>query len=134
MFAPTFLPFTPWTTLAGYCDLLQTIHRLELVEHVAPIQLAIRLLIPQGSRMLELDDIRTIIDAYSPASLIYPWRHADPAVDALQREVERVVGLRFAADRRATFDRIWQDAHAAASIDPPPGAPRRSPLVRRSRT
>ena len=35
-----------------------TIDRLDLVEHVAPIQLAIRLLIPQGSRMLELEDIR----------------------------------------------------------------------------
>jgi radical SAM superfamily enzyme YgiQ (UPF0313 family) len=45
---PTFVPFTPWTTLEGYCDLLGAIRELDLVESVAPIQLAIRLLIPAG--------------------------------------------------------------------------------------
>jgi radical SAM superfamily enzyme YgiQ (UPF0313 family) len=50
--SPTFVAFTPWTTLEGYCELLQAIDRLGLVPAVAPIQYAIRLLIPQGSRML----------------------------------------------------------------------------------
>ena len=51
---PTFVAFHPWLTLDGYCDLLDTIDALDLVDHVAPIQLAIRLLIPEGSRLLEL--------------------------------------------------------------------------------
>jgi len=119
-FVPTFVPFTPWTTLTGYCDLLQTIERLDLVDHVAPIQLAIRLLIPQGSRLLELDDIRAIVGSYSRSSLIYPWSHPDPAVDVLQRTVERLVGLRVSADRRTLFGRIWQEGHAAARLAPPP--------------
>ena len=55
--APTFVAFTPWTTLEGYVDLLETIAELDLVDHVAPIQLAIRLLIPAGSRLLELDEV-----------------------------------------------------------------------------
>jgi len=41
--APTFVPFTPWTTREGYRDLLQAIVDLDLIEAVAPIQLAIRL-------------------------------------------------------------------------------------------
>ncbi len=45
---PTFVPFTPWTTLEGYRELLRVIAEAELVENVAPIQLAIRLLIPGG--------------------------------------------------------------------------------------
>ncbi len=45
---PTFVAFHPWLTLDGYCDLLDTIDGLDLVDHVAPIQLAIRLLIPAG--------------------------------------------------------------------------------------
>ena len=53
---PTFVAFHPWLTLEGYCDLLDTIAELDLVEHVAPIQLAIRLLIPEGSRLLELEE------------------------------------------------------------------------------
>ena len=118
--APTFVPFTPWTTLDGYCALLQAIDALDLVGHVAPIQLAIRLLIPEGSRMLELDDVRGIVGPYSPASLTYPWRHANPAVDDLQHHIERLAGKHLGADRSALFDRVWDDAHAAAGVQPPP--------------
>jgi radical SAM superfamily enzyme YgiQ (UPF0313 family) len=127
--APTFVAFTPWTTVAGYCELLQVIDRLDLVDHVAPIQLAIRLLIPEGSRLLELPDIRAIVGPYSAASLIYPWQHADPAVDALQRQVERLVGVRIGADRQAVFSEIWELAHSQAEG---PGPARRAPLISRA--
>ena len=50
---PTFVTFNPWTTLSGYLDLLQTIAQLDLVEHVAPIQWGVRLLIPAGSLLLD---------------------------------------------------------------------------------
>ncbi len=55
---PTFVAFHPWLTLEGYCDLLDTIDALDLVDHLSPIQLAIRLLVPQGSRLLELEQMR----------------------------------------------------------------------------
>jgi len=58
---PTFVPFTPWTTLDGYLDLLDVLQEQALVENVAPIQLGIRLLIPEGSRMLELEDVRRMV-------------------------------------------------------------------------
>jgi hypothetical protein len=110
--APTFVPFTPWTTLESYLDLLHEIDRLDLVDHVAPIQLAIRLLIPQGSRMLELDDVRAIVGPFDPDSLIYPWRHPDPQVDALQTEVTRIAGMKLTASRREVFGRVWNVVHA----------------------
>ena len=117
---PTFVAFTPWTTIEGYCELLQTIARLELIAHVPPIQLAIRLLIPQGSRLLELPDVRSMVGEYSPASLIYPWRHRDPRADALQQRVEQIVGDSIAADRGTVFERIWRAAHEAGGSAPPP--------------
>jgi radical SAM superfamily enzyme YgiQ (UPF0313 family) len=46
---PTFVAFHPWVTLDGYCDLLDSIVELALADHVAPIQLAIRLLVPDRS-------------------------------------------------------------------------------------
>jgi radical SAM family protein len=85
--SPTFVPFTPWTTLDGYDELRQTLDRLELTEQVAPIQLAIRLLITNGSPLLELPDIQAVVTGFDPASLTWPWRHRDPRVDALQQEV-----------------------------------------------
>src|SRR5262249_42931193 len=42
---PTFVPFTPWTTMEGYLDLLRVLQQEELIENVAPVQLGIRLLI-----------------------------------------------------------------------------------------
>ncbi len=116
---PTFVAFTPWTTLEGYCELLRVIDDLGLVEYVAPIQLAIRLLITNGSRLLELEEVRSLAPDYSPASLTYPWRHPDPEVDCLQRHVEALVGRRAGGDRQAIFRQISQEAHAAARLAAP---------------
>ena len=40
--SPTFIPFNPWPTLFGFIDLLAMIIELDLIENVAPVQLAIR--------------------------------------------------------------------------------------------
>jgi radical SAM superfamily enzyme YgiQ (UPF0313 family) len=114
--SPTFVAFTPWTTGEGYCALLKTIDRLQLVDYVAPIQLAIRLLVPEGSRLLELADVRAVAGAFDPRSLTYPWVHRDPAVDALQAAIASLVGRRLNAPRRELFDEVWHIAHAAAGI------------------
>jgi radical SAM superfamily enzyme YgiQ (UPF0313 family) len=118
--SPTFVAFTPWTTIGGYCELLQEIDRLDLVEHVAPVQLAIRLLIPEGSRLLELPEIRTLATAFSRTSLTYPWRHPDAAVDRLQEQIAALVGVRLNAPRAEVFARVWELAHAAAGTAAPP--------------
>ena len=97
--SPTFVAFTPWTTLDGYEELLRTIEELDLVEQVAPIQLAIRLLITSGSPLLELPDIQAVITEFDPASLTWPWRHRDPRVDALQRSVMQSVDAKSKARR-----------------------------------
>jgi radical SAM superfamily enzyme YgiQ (UPF0313 family) len=97
--SPTFVAFTPWTTLEGYDELLRTIDDLDLSEQVAPIQLAIRLLITNGSPLLELPDIQAVITEFDPASLTWPWRHRDARVDALQQSVMRTVGVRAQAPR-----------------------------------
>jgi len=119
---PTFVPFTPWTTLEGYLDLLNVLQQQALIENVAPIQLGIRLLIPEGSRMLELEDVRRLIGPFDPQSLAYPWKNPDPRLDALSETVQEIAA---AAERRkesrpVTFERIWQAAHAAAGLTAPP--------------
>jgi radical SAM superfamily enzyme YgiQ (UPF0313 family) len=118
---PTFVPFSPWTTVENYLDLLRVLYEEQLMENVAPIQLGIRLLIPAGSRMLELEEISRTIGPFDPQSLVYPWRHGDSRVDALSEAVQEIAA---AADRekvsRATaFERIWIAAHRAAGIAPP---------------
>jgi radical SAM superfamily enzyme YgiQ (UPF0313 family) len=119
---PTFVPFTPWTTIDGYLDLLNVIQSESLIENVAPIQLGIRLLIPEGSRMLELADVQNIIGPFDPQSLTYPWKNSDSRLDQLSEIVQSIAS---AADlqkqsRSQTFEKIWQAAHSASGIESPP--------------
>jgi len=114
--SPTFVPFNPWTTLEGYLELLSTLAEQELIESVAPIQLAIRLLIPSGSKLLELSEVAAMVREFDSAALVYPWTHADPRVDALQRQVQEAV---HAAEhekksRSEIFDAVWSLAHKTA--------------------
>ena len=119
---PTFVAFTPWTTVQGYREMLQTIAQLGLVEHVAPIQLALRLLITEGSRLLELDDVRSLLGRFNPSSLTYPWTHTDRAVDDLQKRAADLVGVHLSAPRSETFAQIWSLAHDVSN-EPVPDLP-----------
>jgi radical SAM superfamily enzyme YgiQ (UPF0313 family) len=113
---PTFVPFSPWTTLEGFIDLLQVIHEENLIEHVAPIQLGIRLLIPVGSRLLELPEVKELVGPFDAQSLVFPWTHSDPRVDALSVTVQDIAAHADAQrlSRTVAFSLIWQAAHAAA--------------------
>ena len=111
--SPTFVPFTPWTTLESYQEFLWLLVELGLIEHVAPIQLAIRLLIPPGSRLLEVAEVRNLVAEFDPQGLYYPWRHEDPRVEQLCEKVRRLVnaGERRHATRSEIFAQVWNAAY-----------------------
>ena len=121
---PTFVPFTPWTTVEGYRALLARLAGLRLVESVPAVQLSIRLLVPAGSHLFEIDGFADLVDAFDDDVLGYPWRHPDPAVDALQARIQAIAEAAAGNDepRRATFDRIWACVHEALG-EPPPALP-----------
>jgi radical SAM superfamily enzyme YgiQ (UPF0313 family) len=123
--APTFVAFHPWTTLESYCELLDTIERVGLIGHVAPIQLAIRLLIPQGSLMLQLADVRRVVGPFDPRTMTYRWAHVDPRVDALHHEVAALVGRQLTASRPRLFDAVSDLAHDRAGAFRPHPRPSR---------
>lgn len=110
--SPTFVPFTPWTTLEGYRDLLSVVAQCGLVNVVAPVQLALRLLIPRGSKVLELEDVKPLLTGFEPAALLWRWRHPEPRVDELAASVFAVAAA--AKQRSEAFRQIWQLAHGAA--------------------
>jgi radical SAM superfamily enzyme YgiQ (UPF0313 family) len=114
---PTFVAFTPWTTTRNYLEMLSAIRDLDLIENTAPIQYAIRLLIPAGSRLLELHDVQSLIDPYDHSALYYPWRHPDPQIDLLYERVYRLVYAhqKEGGSRRLLLNNIWL---AVLEIDP----------------
>jgi radical SAM superfamily enzyme YgiQ (UPF0313 family) len=113
LLTPTFVAFTPWTTLQSYRRFLAEIVRLRLVDQVSPIQCAIRLLIPPGSKLLDLPEAQALIGDLDESRLSYTWRSPDPRLDALQRDLENMVQSCAAQDipRRAVFRRIWERAY-----------------------
>ena len=119
--APTFVAFTPWTTLDGYIALLERLLELQLVESVPPVQLTIRLLVPAGSYLLKLPGFKEKLKAFDPELLGYPWDHADPRVDRLQQEITAWVARseQDGVARRDVFAGIWRMAHEAAGRPAP---------------
>lgn len=121
--APTFIPFTPWTTINSYRVFLRELAELDLIDQVAPIQLAIRLLIPQGSLLMELEEVRGWIEPFDPRSLCYPWRNPDPALDRLSGSIQELIKReeKRQSSRAKIFGEIWKVAFETSF---PPESPR----------
>ncbi len=94
---------------AGFRELLRLIAAEDLIPNVPPIQMGIRLLIPEGSRMLELPDVRRLVGPFDAHRLVYPWQHSDPAMDTLSGHIQALAKSN--AARAETFVRIWDLAY-----------------------
>lgn len=119
--APTFVAFTPWTTLEMYIALLTRLVELRLVESVPPVQLTIRLLVPEGSYLLRLGGFRQLLDEFDGKLLGYRWQHADRRVDDLQLTLQDFVAKAESEERprREIFEQVWRMTHASADISVP---------------
>ena len=113
---PTFIAFTPWTTVDGYRELLSVLRDLDLVENVAPVQLALRLLVTTNSRLLDLADVQTSIGPFDSKSLVYPWTHPDPEVDLLAHRVFRLVRGDQGQERDRSRSEIFSDICSLAGL------------------
>ncbi|HXU69436.1 MAG TPA: CUAEP/CCAEP-tail radical SAM protein [Polyangia bacterium] len=118
---PTFVPFTPWTTMDDYLALVDWLAAHGMVDHVDPIQLAIRLLIPPGSLLLDHPETRPHLGALEPEKLSYAWTHPDPRMDRLAHDVFAAV------EGGATFADVRALAEAAAARPPT-----REPIVHKT--
>ncbi len=118
MLNPTFVTFTPWTTLQGYVDLLNVIIDLDLIDNISPIQYAIRLLIPVGSRLLQLEEVQAVIEEFDEDRLCFPWTHPDPRVDRLYEAVMEIIkACQYRNEsRQEIFKRVWELACDACAL------------------
>ena len=123
---PSFLPFTPWTTLDHGVALLDFVAVHDRVGNLDPFQYTIRLLLPEGSLLLDHTDLRPHLGAYDAEGLSYAWSSPDPMVDLLQARLAALVeersgagepiGETYAAVRAATLE-------VAGRADPRAGEP-----------
>ena len=113
---PSFLPFTPWTTLDDVLDILDFVAEHDLIGNVDPVQYTIRLLLPEGSLLLDHPELEAHLGPYDPELLTYTWTAADPKTDRLQARLAALVGQSVAAGEpiATLFSRVRAAAYEAA--------------------
>ena len=113
---PSFLPFTPWTTLDEVADIVDFVAALDLVPNVDPIQYTIRLLVPQGSLLEPVLAAEGRLGPYDAARLTWTWSSDDPAVDELQTRLTALVegGQTAGESMSAIYGRVQQAVWSAA--------------------
>ena len=115
-FRPTWVAFTPWTTLEDHLEMLDFVEDEGLIDHVDPVQLTLRLLVPPGSSLLTRAAIQPHLGTLDQAGFIYRWTHPDARMDDLQRETSRLVEQAGTADSAATFYRVKALARRTAGM------------------
>jgi radical SAM superfamily enzyme YgiQ (UPF0313 family) len=110
---PTWVAFTPWTTLEDYQEILQFVEANDLVDHVDPVQFAIRLLIPPGSWLADHVETLPHRGELDEAAFTYRWTHPDPRMDQLHQETMQLVerDTLNEEDPAVTFFRLVELAH-----------------------
>ncbi len=119
---PTFLPFTPWTTTGDLLDLCHFIARHDLIGNVDPVQMTIRLLVPEGSLLLDESGLKEFFGPFDHELLTYPWSSIDPTVDQLHSSLVALL-------EKATVDEVppvdiftamWKLIHELAGVEQAP--------------
>jgi hypothetical protein len=126
---PSWLPFTPWTTVDHVRALLDFVADHDLVGNVDPVQYTIRLLLPPGSLLLDHPDVVPHLGEYDAERASHTWRAADPAMDVLQAELATLVetGLAGGASTAAVYTQV----RGTVGLDPVPIDPARAAAVPR---
>jgi radical SAM superfamily enzyme YgiQ (UPF0313 family) len=121
---PTFVAFTPWTEAEDYLHLIEMVEELGWIDHVAPIQYAIRLLIPPGSSLLGRPYTDQHLTGFDEDLFTHRWRHPDPGMEELCAAASALVRASEAGgeDPRLTFYRLKSLALSAVAGRPIPAA------------
>jgi radical SAM superfamily enzyme YgiQ (UPF0313 family) len=108
---PSFLPFTPWTSEQDVRDILDFVVAHDLIGNVDPVQYSIRLLVPEGSLLLDRIDA----GPYDADALSYTWTSP---LDGLQREIAAIAeaGASSGEPIPTTFYKVLQAAGAPQAI------------------
>jgi hypothetical protein len=99
--------------------MLRWIRKQGLIQHVAPVQLSIRLLVPPGSALLDHPDRDEWCGPLDEEGFSYRWKHRDLRMDELQQEVARFVEGGSGRPAAEQFEAIESMAHLMAGLSPP---------------
>ena len=86
----------------------------DLVGSIDPVQYGVRLLLPEGSLLLDHPDLAPHVGPWDAERSTYTWSTPDPAVDALQ---QRIAEIADSEDAPVELYARVRDAAGAAPVD-----------------
>ncbi len=118
---PTWVAFTPWTSLHDYLEVFEFVSKHDLIDHVDPVQYAVRLLIPPGSHLLNRDTMKPHLGSLDQSEFSYHWSHPDARMDELHKTVSALVerDSQAGVDPCETFYSVWELAACLQGGTPP---------------
>ena len=126
---PTWVAFTPWTSLDDVLAIVEFVAAHGLARSVQAVQYGLRLLLPPGSPLVARLASEDRLGPLDAERLTYAWRATDPRVDALQAELAAIAEAAAlddagapSQDAAALFARVRATAHRAVGHPEPPGA------------
>ncbi len=87
---PTWLPFLPWTTPTEIAELFHFLDESDLAGAIDPVQLSIRVLIPEGSLLVDHPAIKPYLSHFDAEALTWVWEFEDADSARLQKELDRI--------------------------------------------
>lgn len=116
---PSLMPFTPWTTIDDLVELMDFVAQEDLIGNVDPVHYSIRLLVPQGSLLLDEPAMAPHLGTYDAEQLSYTWTAVDHRTEVLQRRIAETVERAAAAGRplTATYREVREIVRGAAGLD-----------------
>lgn len=87
---PTWLPFFPWTKVSDLTAIVEFIDLHRLWEATDPVQLTIKLLLPEGSLLETHPEVTPYLTEYDPALLTWRWEFADSETGSLQGRLDSI--------------------------------------------
>ena len=117
---PSFVAFTPWTSLEDYLELFDIVEANDLIDAIDPVQYTVRLLIPPGSALLARSGIQQFLGSLDQAGFQHQWMHPDERMDRLHEMVSTAVEQASLTeeDPAITFDRLRALAYRVADRQP----------------
>jgi hypothetical protein len=89
---PTWLPFLPWTTPQDIAGILQFLDAHGLASALDPVQMAIKVLVPEGSLLIEHPVMKNHLSHFDGDALTWVWDFVHPDSERLHKELDRIAG------------------------------------------
>ncbi len=116
---PTWLPFLPWTTPDDVAGIFRFLASEGLSASVDPVQMAIKVLIPEGSLLVERPEMMPHLTHFDPEALTWRWKFESPEADRLQKELDRIAAdaSDCQQDTHTTLLEMWETASSLTGQD-----------------